>query len=60
MIQSLLPGVKVNGQRVTKVQLYSDTMTITWTPRNRTTSQPVLSFCQSSTIEKSEKDFRNF
>jgi len=60
VIQPLRPGVEVHGQRVTKVQLNSDTMTITWTPQNRSTSQPVLSFCQSSTIEKSEKDFRNF
>ncbi|QTC51113.1 hypothetical protein H0Z11_04345 [Pantoea agglomerans] len=41
VIQSLRPGVEVNGQRVTKVQLNSDTMTITWTPRNRTTGQPL-------------------
>jgi len=60
VIQPLRPGLEVNGQRVTKLQLNSDTMTITWTPRNRTTSHPVLSFCQSSTIEKSEKNFRNF
>jgi hypothetical protein len=59
-VQSLRPGVEVHGQRVTKMQLNSDTMTIAWTPRNRTTGQPLLSFCQSSTIEKSEKNFRNF
>jgi len=59
-VQSLRPGVEVHGQRVTKMQLDSDTTTITWTPRNRTTSHPVLSFCQSSTIEKSEKNFGNF
>jgi len=41
VIQSLRPGVEVNGQCVTKVQLNSDTMTITWTPRNRTTGQPL-------------------
>ncbi|ELW8594593.1 hypothetical protein SIL92_002048 [Salmonella enterica] len=41
MIQSLRPGVDVNGERVTKVHLTNDTMTITWTPRNRATGQPL-------------------
>lgn len=41
VIQSMRPGVELNGQRVTKVQLAGDTMTITWTPRNRTTGQPL-------------------
>lgn len=41
VIQSMRPGVEMNGQRVTKVQLANDTMTITWTPRNRTTGQPL-------------------
>jgi len=39
LIQSVRPGVELNGQRVTKVQLNNDTMTITWTPRNRATGQ---------------------
>lgn len=42
VIQSLRPGVDVNGERVTKVHLTNDTMTITWTPRNRATGQPLL------------------
>lgn len=41
VIQSLRPGVDVNGERVTKVHLMNDTMTITWTPRNRATGQPL-------------------
>ncbi|EAY7625720.1 hypothetical protein APR83_22695 [Salmonella enterica] len=41
VIQSLRPGVDVNGERVTKVHLTNDTMTITWTPRNRATGQPL-------------------
>ncbi|EJF4692775.1 hypothetical protein M8S30_000860 [Salmonella enterica] len=41
VIQSLRPGVDVNGERVTKVHLTNDTMTITWTPRNRVTGQPL-------------------
>lgn len=41
VIQSLRPGVDVNGERVTKVHLANDTMTITWTPRNRATGQPL-------------------
>jgi len=39
LIQSVRPGVELNGQRVTKVQLNNDIMTITWTPRNRATGQ---------------------
>lgn len=41
VIQSLRPGVDVNGERVTKVHLTNDTMTIRWTPRNRATGQPL-------------------
>lgn len=41
VIQSLRPGVDLNGERVTKVHLTNDTMTITWTPRNRATGQPL-------------------
>lgn len=39
LIQTVRPGVELNGQRVTKVQLDNSTMTITWTPRNRVTGQ---------------------
>lgn len=39
LIQSLRPGVEVNGQRLTKVRLHNDDMEITWTPRNKTTGQ---------------------
>lgn len=41
VIQSLRPGVEVNGQRLTKVALTNDTMAITWTPRNATTGEPL-------------------
>ncbi|EDV9737543.1 hypothetical protein NGY92_001074 [Salmonella enterica] len=41
LIQSLRPGVEMNGERVTKVHLTNDTMAITWTPRNRATGQPL-------------------
>jgi len=41
VIQSLRPGVEMNGERVTKVHLTNDTMTVTWTPRNRATGKPL-------------------
>jgi hypothetical protein len=41
VIQSLRPGVELNGERVTKVHLTNDTMAVTWTPRNRATGQPL-------------------
>lgn len=41
LVQSLRPGVEVNGQRLTKVALTNDTMAITWTPRNATTGEPL-------------------
>lgn len=39
VVQSLRPGVQLNGERVTKVHLENDTMGVTWTPRNRITGQ---------------------
>ena len=39
VVQSLRPGVQLNGERVTKVHLGNDTMSVTWTPRNRATGQ---------------------
>lgn len=39
VIQSLRPGVEVNGQRVTTVRLHNDDMALTWTPRNKATGQ---------------------
>lgn len=39
LVQSLRPGVDLNGQRVTKVHLQNDTMAVTWTPRNRATGK---------------------
>lgn len=39
LVQSLRPGVDMNGERVTKVHLHNDTMAVTWTPRNRSTGQ---------------------
>ncbi|EAB8055731.1 hypothetical protein EXB42_19240 [Salmonella enterica subsp. enterica serovar Agona] len=41
VIQSLRPGVEMNGERVTKVHLTNDTMAVTWTPRNRATGKPL-------------------
>lgn len=41
VIQSLRPGVEMNGERVTRVHLTNDTMAVTWTPRNRVTGQPL-------------------
>ena len=41
LIQSLRPGVEMNGERVTKVHLTNDTMAVTWTPRNRATGKPL-------------------
>ena len=41
VVQSLRPGVEMNGERVTKVHLTNDTMAVTWTPRNRATGQPL-------------------
>lgn len=38
-VQSLRPGVELNGERVTKVHLQNDTMAVTWTPRNRATGK---------------------
>jgi hypothetical protein len=37
LVQTLRPGVEVNGQRLTKVNLHNDNMNITWTPRNKAT-----------------------
>lgn len=41
VIQSLRPGTEMNGERVTKVHLTNDTMSVTWTPRNKATGQPL-------------------
>lgn len=41
LVQSLRPGVEMNGQRLTKVQLSGDTVTVTWTPRNKSTGEPL-------------------
>ncbi|MBI0776745.1 phage major capsid protein, P2 family [Escherichia coli] len=41
VIQTIRPGVEMNGERVTKVHLTNDTMAITWTPRNRATGKPL-------------------
>jgi hypothetical protein len=39
VVQSVRPGVQLNGERVTKVHLENDSMAVTWTPRNRITGQ---------------------
>lgn len=41
VIQSLRPGTEMNGERVTKVHLTNDTMSVTWMPRNKATGQPL-------------------
>ncbi|HBX8455287.1 TPA: hypothetical protein MIH98_27200 [Klebsiella pneumoniae] len=41
LIQSMRPGVEMNGQRITKVELNNGDMVLTWTPRNKTTGQPL-------------------
>lgn len=48
MIQSLRPGVEVNGQRLNQVRLNNDDMAITWQPRNKATGQPL----QKSTFQR--------
>lgn len=39
VVQSLRPGVEMNGERVTRIQLNNDTMDVTWTPRNKATGE---------------------
>lgn len=39
VVQSVRPGVQLNGERVKKVHLENDSMAVTWTPRNRITGQ---------------------
>ncbi|HBH7064231.1 TPA: hypothetical protein ONC47_004541 [Enterobacter cloacae] len=41
LVQSLRPGVVMNGERVTKFNLLNDTMAVTWTLRNRATGKPL-------------------
>lgn len=41
VVQSIRPGVELNGQRVTRVRLHNDEMEITWTPRNKATGKPL-------------------
>lgn len=41
VIQSLRPGVEMNGERITRVHLENDTMAVTWTPRNKATGEPL-------------------
>lgn len=41
VIQSVRPGVVVNGQRLTSVRLTDDDMAITWTPLNVLTGKPL-------------------
>ncbi|EOG1846395.1 hypothetical protein ACK3Q9_004383 [Enterobacter hormaechei] len=48
VVQSLRPGVEMNGERVTKVHMINDTMAVTWTPRNRATGRPL----QKSPIQR--------
>ncbi|UZX55836.1 hypothetical protein ND446_02605 [Yersinia ruckeri] len=39
MIQSVRPGVEMNGQRISQVRLNNDDLVLTWTPRNKVTGQ---------------------
>ncbi|MGH2236580.1 hypothetical protein ACQ1ZD_15140, partial [Enterococcus faecalis] len=41
VIQSLRPGVEMNGERITRVHLENDTMAVTWTPRHKATGEPL-------------------
>ncbi|ALK15108.1 Uncharacterised protein [Klebsiella pneumoniae] len=41
VVQSLRPGVQMNGQRITRVHLHNADMTVTWTPRNKQAAQPL-------------------
>lgn len=41
VIQSLRPGVEMNGERITKIHLTNDTINVTWTPRNKASGQPL-------------------
>lgn len=41
VVQSIRPGVELNGQRVTRVRLHNDDLEITWTPRNKATGAPL-------------------
>lgn len=39
VVQSIRPGVELNGQRLTRVRLHNDELEITWTPRDRATGR---------------------
>lgn len=41
VVQSIRPGVIVNGQRITHVRLHNQTMDLTWTQISATTGQPL-------------------
>lgn len=41
IIQTIRPGVVMNGQRITRVDLNDDELTLTWTPINKTTGKPL-------------------
>lgn len=41
LVQSVRPGIELNGQRLTMVRLHNDDMAITWTPRNKLTGAPL-------------------
>lgn len=41
VVQSIRPGVIVNGQRITHVRLYGSMMDLTWTPISATTGKPM-------------------
>ncbi|WP_336803734.1 hypothetical protein [Erwinia aphidicola] len=39
VVQSIRPGVELNGQRLTRVRLHNDELEITWTSRSRVTGR---------------------
>ncbi|WP_140920156.1 hypothetical protein [Limnobaculum xujianqingii] len=40
IIQSIRPGVFMNGQRISRVEINNDDLTLTWTPIDKATGQP--------------------
>lgn len=41
VVQSIRPGLVVNNQRITRVELKNDDLTLTWTPLNSVTGKPL-------------------
>lgn len=41
VVQTIRPGVLMNGQRISRVELKGDEITLTWTPLDKTTGKPL-------------------